>query len=230
MKVLLAVFIALLWSNSVSAQDTTTMFLKAGTTIKDALFRPAAFYYPQFQKGRVFFMDGSTSSASMNYNTLSDEMHFVDPKGDTMAIANVQTIKLITLDKDSFFYDKGFIKLLSSNNNVKFGVKPSFRVVDIQKIGGYDMASSTSAITSYRTFYDGQTVYNLTVKEDMILKKVMIYYFGDKYNRFSAISRKSVLNLFSKQENKVKGYLKENDVDYSNKADLERLHQFLSLL
>jgi len=158
-------------------------------------------------------------------------MQFIDFKGDTLNIANAGTIKFIRINNDLFYYDKGYVKLIKNNNTIKFAAKQTLRVSGKNKIGAYNMASPASAIDSYGSLtVDHKTIYKLTPREDIILTKKTEYYFGDKYNHFVLANKKNLLRLYSKQEGTVAAYLKENNVDFNNREDLEKLLQYLANL
>ncbi|HVF96837.1 MAG TPA: hypothetical protein VM871_05935, partial [Flavisolibacter sp.] len=91
MRVLSLLLFALLHYNSLSAQNTTFITVKAGNKIKDVLATTDVFYYPQFTKGRVVFKDATKGEAALNYSRLLDQMLFIDSKGDTLALADEKT-------------------------------------------------------------------------------------------------------------------------------------------
>jgi len=140
--------------------------------------------YPVFTSGVIYFKDGNTPSALLNYNFLLGEMQFIAPKGDTLSIANEKTIKLITIKDDSFYYDKGYLELIMTGSVVKLVMKQKINVTGTQKIGAYDQPSAVSSISSYTTFSSGPRSYKLNVRQDVLLSKETSYYLGDKFNHF----------------------------------------------
>jgi hypothetical protein len=227
MRTLAILLPALLLFMGAFAQHDKPFLVKAGTSIADAVAPGELYLYPQFRYGRVLYKDGKRSGGKMNYSKLFDEMLFIDPFGDTLAVANEGTIGVISIDTDTFYYDNGYVQYLTTIGNAKLATKASLKVADKQKIGGYDLANSTSAITSYKSYDDGVRSYNLTVREDLILIRVDRYYLGDKYNHFVMANKKNVFDFFSRHEKAVKLYLEQNKVDFNNREDLEKLLQFV---
>jgi hypothetical protein len=225
---LLFLFILMGYSN-LWAQDSTLVTIKAGSSIKDVLTTTNIFRYPQFISGNVFFRNGIKSIAMMNYNSLTDQMLFIDPKGDTLAVKDEKTIKFIALDKDTFYYEEGYVRLVASNSIVKLAEKQIWEVADIRKIGSHNRPSTTFAVTSYSTLTDrfGGTQ-DLLLNEDLVLRKKATYYFGDMYNHFVPAGKKNLLLLFPKEQNSLTNYLKENKVNFDKKNDLEKIAQFLA--
>jgi hypothetical protein len=230
MRTLALPLLVLLYFHGAFAQNASPIIVKAGTSIKESVSPEDLYMYPQFRYGKVVYKDGKRSGGKMNYSKLFDEMLFINPFGDTLAIANERTVSLISIDADTFYYDKGYVKYLTTIGNTKLAVKPSLKVADKVTIGGYDMANPASAITSYKTYDDGVRSYNLTVREDLVLVRVEQYYLGDKYNHFVLANKKNVFDFFSKHEEAVKRYLYENKVDFNSHEDVEKLLLFLASL
>lgn len=164
----------------------------------------------------------------MNYNSLSDQMLFIDAKGDTLAVDNEKTILLVALDKDTFYYADGYLRLVTSNGVVKLAEKKIWQVADIRKIGSHNRPVSTYAVNSYRTLTDGfGRTYDLILDEDVLLRKKAHYYFGDMFNSFVAANKKNLLSFFSKKESMLTSYLKDNKVNFNKRDDMEKLALFL---
>ena len=221
--------VVLLWCYSAYAQDST-ITIKAGTTFSESVSMTDLYEYPQFVYGKVFFRQGDSTVARLNYQRLSDAMQFIDFKGDTLDIAYAGTIKFFRINNDIFYYDDGYVKLLKDNNTVKLAEKRTLRVSGRNKIGAYDMASPTSAITNYGSLIDQKAIYKLVPREDIILSKKTEYYLGDKYNHFVLANKKNLLRLYSKHDRPITAYLKENDIDFNNREDLEKLLGYLTSL
>ena len=206
------------------AQDITFVTIKAGSNINDVLTTPDIFLDPQFITGNVFFSDGTKTSSIMNYNSLADQLLFIDRKGDTLALTDEKTVKFININKDTFYYDDGYIRLVASNSVVKLAEKHIWELADIRKIGSHDRPSTTFDVTSYRTLTDkfGKT-HDLLLNEDLLLRKKTSYYFGDKYNHFTLAGKKNLMELFPKEQNILANYLKKNKVNFGKKDDLEKL-------
>ncbi|MGB8193276.1 MAG: hypothetical protein WCF67_15205 [Chitinophagaceae bacterium] len=224
---LLFLFI-LIGSSNLWAQDSTFVTIKTGSRIRDVLTTTDIFLYPQFIRGKVFFRNGIVATAMMNYNSLNDQMLFIDPKGDSLALKDEKTVDFIALDKDTFYYVDGYVRLVASNSVVKLAERKIWEVADIRKIGSHDRPVATYAVTSYSTLTDGfGKTHDLILNEDLLLRKKPIYYFGDKYNNFVPAGKKNLLSFFSRKEDILANYLKENKVNFYKKDDLEKLAQFL---
>ena len=211
------------------AQDSTLVTIKTGNRIIDVISTKNILLYPNYKSGLVYFRDGTKASAMMNYNSLFDQMLFIAPTGDTLALKDEKIIRLISLDSDTFYYNEGYLRIVESRRPVKLAEKRIWEVADIRKIGSHNRPAATYAVTSYRSLTDqtGKTQ-DLLLDEDILLRKKSYYYFGDTYNHFEPASKKSLPLFFSKPEHLLTNYLKENKVDFQNSNDLIKLLQFLS--
>ena len=230
MKPLLLLFLLLMGYADLSAQDSTFVTIKAGNRVNDVLTPAEIYYYPQFTSGKVFFRDGSKAMGKMNYTRLFDQMLFISPKGDTLALADEKNIKFITIDQDTFYFDEGYVRLILNKGDVKLAEKQIWVVADVRKIGTHNKATSTVAITSLDSYTDRASrakSYDLLINEDMLIRKETQYFFGDKYNHFVRSGKKKLLLLFPKEQPGIENYLKENKVDFDKKDDLERIAQFI---
>ena len=233
MKALLLLFFILIGYTDLSAQDSTLVIVKTGERIEDVLKSSDIYFYPQFVYSKVLFKDGTVADPYMNYNRLYDQMLFISEKGDTLALSDEKNIEFIVNDWDVFYYNAGFLRLIADDTVIKLAEKQTWVLADIRKIGSHDRPTTSVAITSLSYFSNGQDAAKskqLIMNEELVIRKETQYYFGDKYNHFVHASKKRVLNLFSKDEQRIENYINENKVNFDKKNDLEKLCQFLRQL
>lgn len=226
MRVIIFIFILAL-PPSMFAQKRPTVKVRAGDNIMDVMPLSEIFLYPDFTMGRVFLRDGSKTEARLNYNRLVDEMHFVGPKGDTLALDKEETIKYVVISTDTFYYDRGYLKLLSTGSMVKLGMQQIWKISDTRQVGAYNSTNNSTGLLSYVSISEGGRLYDLTVNEDIILTKMERYYFGDNFNRFVPADKSNLLALFPKEQSSISNYLRENKVNFNNRNHLENLIQFI---
>lgn len=186
------------------------------------------YVYPEFTQGNAIFRDGKVNSGKLNYNMLVNEMHFINENGDTLSLTNEKTLRYLAIGADTFYYDNFFLQQLASGESLKLLRRRRIKIADKQKIGAYDQPTSNSAINSYSTFSDGLRMYNLNVREEVIMNKQTLYFFGDKYNSFLPATRKSLLKFFGKNHQLIENYLDNNHPDFNNEQDLLKMVQVLN--
>ena len=227
---LLTIFIFL--TRFACAQDTTTIFIAAGQDVSEVLTPEKIYQYPKFINGKIFFRDGSTSEAPLNYDYLQGEIEFISPKKDTLAIAKEQmlNIKKVIIDTNTFFYNKGYVELVMENQAGKLLKSEMFDVVRREKIGGYDQPSSTSAIESYGSFTGtyGVPELHLKIRENITLVLKTNYFFGDEYNLVLPANKKNLYKVYPSKKDRINAYLEQNSVDYKSPGNLKKLLTYLA--
>lgn len=188
------------------------------------------FLYPEFSNAQVFLRNGVVSEVKLNYNRLVDEMHFIDQKGDTLALDSEHNLRFIVVGNDTFLYDEGYMKIVSSQQAVKLAIRDIWVISETRQVGAYGSTNTSVSMLSFKTMHQDGRLYDLVVNEDIILKKQAKYYFGNSFNQFVIASKANLLMLFPKEEQSISKYLKENKINFNNKADLEKTAQFIAQL
>ena len=227
-KTILLFLLASISYTQLNAQDSSLVTIHMGSRIKDVLTDKDIYLYPKFTRGIAYFRNGSKAGGLMNYSSLDDQMLFIDSKGDTLAIKDEKTLRYISVGTDTFYFDEGFVKLLASNGAVRVAEKKVWEVADIRKMGSHDRPAKTFAVTTVRTITDrfGRTL-DLTLNEDVVLRKKPKYYLADTYSHFLIVNKKNLMSAFPKKQDVLSRYLKENKVNFNNKEDLEKLAAFI---
>lgn len=222
-KIFLA--IAILFASRLFAQDSLTIFIPSDSVVSQVLTPKKIYKYPVFLPGKILFRDGTIAADKLNYNFLNGEIEFV--KKDTLAIAKEQmfNIKMVTIDKDTFFYDKGYLQQVMQAPSGKLLKKQMLGVTKREKIGGYNQPSATSAIESYGSFTDNYGTFTpgLKIKENITLAMRSNYYFGDKFNVFLLATKKNILKLYPNRKDRINQYLKQHNINFKNEKDLKKL-------
>jgi|SRR5688572_17370102 len=136
------------------AADDNYYLVVPGTKLNDVIPTKEIFHYPSFVSGKVYYREGNVQEAVMNYNRLVDEIQFIGPDGDTLALDKEFTIRVVCIGKDTFHFDKGYILLLSSKHAIKLGIKYRFEIGERRQNTGYDMLSSASSALSFSSLQD----------------------------------------------------------------------------
>lgn len=221
------ILIAIMLSNFSFAQKKS-FNVEAGKGIEESLPDSLSYVYPRFERGTVYFRNGSFGNANLNYNLVKGEMLFIDQKGDTMAVDNEPTIKYIVINDDSFYYDKGYLQEVANYPSGKLAKRESIDLGDELKMAGYGQTSSVSAITSLSSIYRGAEYTPLNARGELLLLKHTRYYLGDKFNNFQPVSKKNLVRMFGGNETLLDDYLKQNKLVMNNEDDLKKIIDFLS--
>jgi len=202
--------------------------IPAGEDIKDFLGDSILFRYPQFTQGFVYFRDETVSNALLNLNLINGEMQFIAPSKDTMTVSNEGTIKYITINKDTFYYDKGFVELVHTNTGVKLAKIDVIKPISVKKTGGYGQSSSASAITTVSSFYNNSNQFTkLTENKEVTLRKETIYFVGNSFNKFLPALKRNIYELFNNKEPAIEAFIKKEKIELNKKDDLVKLVDFI---
>ena len=220
-------FCVVLLSTITNAQKRKIFRINPGQKVTDVIVEKEKFTYPNFVNGNVYLRNETFYPAKLNYNSLFGEMQFIDPKGDTLSIADENTIKLIVINTDTFFYNNGYLKQLTNYGNLKLANKEFFSFVNRQKIGGFGETSSAS-IDTYNAVSGTSYFKDLIAKELLTVAKNNEFYIADKFNNFKIVNKKNVVEFYAKNEKEVQSYLKTNKVDYTNVEEIKKMLEFFN--
>lgn len=228
-KTLPLILFLLLAIDSLKSQEKKSYVIKAGESVSEVVPFGELYAYPVFTKGTAYFRNGDISVGMLNYNILSAEMEFISASGDTLALADEPLVKMIALGNDSFFFNEGYISLISSQKGFKLGKRSVFTTAKIEKTGAYDQPMPANMQT-FSGISNGARIAGLIVRENITLVKETAYYFGDKNNEFLPATRKNLRKTFPKQEKNIENYLSKNEVNFGKEEDLKKLVEFLQSL
>jgi hypothetical protein len=212
-------------------QATKYYKIQPGEPMQSVVPATDVYAYPQFEKGAVYFKNGVINSAKLNYNFLLEEMLFIHPLGDTLTLVNPDDIKLILIEKDTFYLaDKRFVKIDTAFGNIKLANATFFAVVNKRRVGAYgtemDAGSDPYALlmapTNNRLGLVPQVVTTITVGRSL--------YIGNRFNEFQPVNRKNVLSFYPEKEDVLKKYIQTNKVDFFKRDDVLRLIDYMSKL
>ena len=220
------IFIMLFTSLPGWAQPGETIRVKSG----EKLPAREKYLYPEFSLGTVFYRDGRPpASARLNYNLLEREMQFLAPGGDTLALAEEQTIRQIKLRDDAYVYDqKGLIlTLLGTYGSASLAVDHSLKIANVDKEGGYGMSSGASAIRTYKSYPTGTgATAKLEQRGDVVFSHQRVLVLINQNNLAFPASRKSVMKMYPKHKSAIEDYMSTHSIQFNDANELKKLLEF----
>lgn len=223
---LLSAFVFLLTS-IVSAQKRKTYVINPGVKATEAIPNDELFLYPGFTPGMVYFKSETHSPGLLNYNFLVAEMQFIDLKGDTLSLADENTIGYIVINTDTFYYDNGYLKFIRNCGNFKLAQKQFLAIANTEKIGAMGMKTSSSSIDTYTRLPGNYKSNGLIAQEVLTLTRNDLYYFGDKFNHFKRLNKKNLIEAYPAKGKEIKNYFKENSLKKITEEDMAKLMESL---
>lgn len=220
--------LAVLFSTTLAAQKRTYVTISTGENIMDKLTSEEVFLYPNFMQGKVYLKDGSIISTRMNYTRVTDEIHFINEKLDTLALGNEKMVKHIIIEKDTMFYDEGYVKQVLGGEKIRLAHKDKWTVIAANKKGAFNSTNNTVQLSAFTLYTASGRIYQLVVNEDIELKRTEQFWVGDENNHFLPANKKNFITLFPKLEPEIVAYLKANKTDFNKREDVEKIVSFLS--
>jgi hypothetical protein len=211
---------------SLYAQET--FVLKPGESFKEVLTFNQIYSYPKFIDGTVYFRDGKTANGKFNYNAVTGEIQFLDGRNDTLSLDNEVTIRQLIISKDTFLFNKAYIRMISSNSSAKLGERIYYKDF-VQKPGAYGVSTSATATNTVDLLVNRRTL-QVDHDHEITLVKRIDFVFAGANNEFFIADRRSVSKAFPKYMKQIDKYLESNPVDFKKLEDLQRLCLFIGSL
>ncbi len=184
--------------------------------IDDALPVREKYEYENFLDGVLIYKSGNQShGVKMNYHQLYGEMKFIDERGDTLFVANTDSIAFVRIGKTLYLHTSSneYLKIISGNNQVKLCSMQKLKLNEGHPVSG--------------------GVFNVPVEYKVLSKKENFYLVG-KEARYEAT--KSGFHIaFPKYKQQIEGYLKQMErqrmpIKFYKEEDLTTLLKFCSSL
>jgi len=230
MKKLLFLLVIVSFSFSVQAQSRKSFSVNPGKKIVEEIPITDIYKYAEFKLGEVSLKNGTAANIKLNYNSVFGEMQYIDPKnGDTLSLAEEKNIKFITVEKDTFYFDEGWLELIGGTSTVRIAKKKLLEITNRERIGAMEVPGF-AAIETYNKYTGSQHMKDLVAKERLTFTEHVSYYFGDRFNHYSRANRKGLLKIYGDSNEKIDKWISEHKIDLSNEDDLKKLSIYLQSL
>jgi hypothetical protein len=180
------------------------------------------YLYPQFTRGYILFRNQNLASAMLNYNRLSGQIVFINPKGDTLEPAYAQDIQFIAITSDTFqFHNKAYTQLITHyTGGVNLYKTEKIKYNGKEKKGAYGGYSATTAASSVDKVSNENDIKKIGVDENALYVLSRQYYLKDSSGKFFPASKKNFKKLFLLKEKEIDEYLQKIKINYVNEIDL----------
>ena len=228
MKVQILILLILISWSCASSHKHDIITVPAGSTVLEHFPFKERYRYPEFVPGRVVFISGVFTETMLNYNILTGEMQFIKSE-DTLSINNPKSI-LYIIAQDTFFYNNGYLEVISDEGNIMVAAKKYVNLKEMQKKDPYGTSSAGSARESYNVIPDDVNFYRLRSNTDLVFEKVEDYYITDSGGEFVPFRKTNTTKLFPQKEEEIRNYIRANRIDFSSQADVLKMAAYLRTL
>lgn len=184
------------------------------------------YIFPEFTKGTVLMKAGVKNEASLNYNSLSEEMIF-ESNGKKLALGQLDLIDTVYIKGRKFIPLKGRFVEIIYNSTYALYAELKCKVKDPGKPAAYGGTSQTSSTTSYSSFFSGGQVYELKLPEGYETSPFVEYWLKKDGELTKFLSIRQLSKMFDESEDLFKEYVRKNNVKYDNQASIVHLIRFL---
>jgi hypothetical protein len=206
------------------AQQGKSVSVKAGDDLAQA-YSPNGFYrFPQFSKAVLFRTSGKPVTGQLlNYDIYSAAMQFINEKGDTLQLINPSLFDSILIGESLFFYREGYLELAASSSSMRLLRKTRIRLIP-EKMGAYGTGNPTGASDKITSFNFGNSVYNISVNENMTIKEQFEWFWMDPAGKLLKATKENLFVLLPAEKRKVaEDYLAKRKVNFGKESDLKKL-------
>jgi len=193
------------------------------------LVEKSHYLFPEFTRGVVLMKDGKTNNASLNYNSLTEEMIF-ENKGTKMAIAPNQ----IPLIDTVFINNRKFVvfndKFVESVYRSTWGlyIEHKCKLEEQGTPAGYGGTTQTSAAKSVSTLAsEGRVIYDLKLPDRYKTNPYFIYWLSKNGELNNFANLRELKKLFEDEKDQIKKYSKTHHVKYEDQESIVQLIGFL---
>ena len=186
--------------------------------------------FPRFEEGTVIYKDGRTVKASLNYNTVEEEMLFKNPDGSILALDDPGKVSAISIGNRFFEYASrdAFYERIPVDS-VFLYVQWKSTLISEGKGSGYGGRSQAAAVTNIGTLSNQTGNYTrFNLDEEFKVKSECSYYLKlkNKWKRFN--SAKTLGKLFKGHGEEIERFASEENIDFKNPEDVKRIIAFCS--
>lgn len=183
------------------------------------------YVFNNFMPGVVKKKSNQEVHRLLNYNTLTEEMVFIDDT-QKFAMTSLEQIDTVYVGGKTFvpvnnmFYEK------LTNTPVALYVRRKTNVLKEGKDIGYGAKSESGAISSVGYLVGWSSVYQLTLPQGYKLVEHSIYFIHKDGMFIQLNSVKKAQSAFPAKANAIKNFVAQNNIQFNNAEHMAKLVEF----
>lgn len=207
------------------AQAKDEYLVRTGQQVSQVIPRSKQFFYPDFQKGQVFYPQGKRSDELLlNYNTLAHIMQYINHNGDTLFIPEESNIfKYVKIGNDIFYhhFKEGYFMLHTRGNQFNLATRTRWKIErrDMLVFNGYGM----TAVSPGSTLSEKRIGENVVKNEDVVYALESLYYLVGPRDAVFHANRAGILKAFSEIKTEMQSFMRENQTRFDDAESLKSL-------
>jgi hypothetical protein len=185
------------------------------------------FLFPGFSKGIIQMKDGRKLTATLNYNIVDEEMIF-QQGNQYMVLDKPEEIDTVYLRNGRFIYiEKTFYEFVAKGTS-SFYIQHKGKYTQVASNTAYGMKSPTNATINVTSAQGGNQVRHLDVPENVTVAPATVYWVKNNGEMKKFTNQNQLAKLFPGNEDKIKEFIKVNNIDIKSKEGLMNLGNFIN--
>jgi hypothetical protein len=187
------------------------------------------FLFTGFSKGIVQMEDGRKLMATLNYNMVDEEMIF-QQGSQYMVLDKPEEIDTVYIQNRRFVYiEKVFYESVAKGTS-NFFIQHKAKYVQEASNTAYGMKSPTNQNINVTTFKAGNQVRVLEMPDNVTVSSTPIYWVKISGEMKKFANQSQLLKLFPGNEDRIKEFIKVNNVDLKSREGLMNTGNFINSL
>jgi hypothetical protein len=187
------------------------------------------FLFSSFEKGLIHMKDGRALTAILNYNMVEEEMVFQQGK-NYMVLDKPEEIDTVYLQNRRFvFTDKVFYEVINSGKVTLF-IQHKSRYTEKGTATAYGMTTKTAATINVTSIQGGNQVRHLELPDNVVVTPANVFWAKINGEMKKFTNQNQLIKLFPGSEEKIKEFIKVNNIDLKSREGLMNLGNFINSL
>jgi len=181
--------------------------------------------FPKFAKSMLLMKNGDKRVATLNYNTVDEEMIF-SQNNQYFTLDRPSDLDTIYLQNRKFVYvEKAFYEVIA-NGTVAMFIQHKNRYTSAGTPTAYGLTSKTNATVTISTARVGNQVRSLDVPDNVVISNGTTYWVRIKDGMHKFTSDRQFLKIFPDKETDLKTFMKKSKIDIKSREDLIKLGNY----
>ncbi|MCU4165662.1 hypothetical protein [Carboxylicivirga caseinilyticus] len=187
----------------------------------------SSYLFDVFTDATILMKDGTTAKAKLNYNTLDEQMVFMQDDQE-LAIAEPSKVKSVKIHQFTFVYGfaEAFLEVLSIGDNQVF-LRHKTKLQNGGLAAGYGTYSESSSAQSYTSVQGaGGRAPQIDVDQsNRIMEEDVLYVFNEG-EFYPVLTKKRLMKVFPDMKDDIENFVKNQNTDFKKVGDVYKIMVF----
>ena len=214
---------------SLPAQNT----IKVNTLNPDSRLFSSGYMNPDFINGTIHFRNGVLGQAKLNFNRFTNQVLFIAPAADTLALAEPETVLWVEIGIDTMYFYHGLVlqKVTHNKTAPDLFVRQNLKMIGKEKKSGYGFYSGAGAINSVPSVSrSGELTTQILADENILYRVETYFYLSDPANNLYPAKKNQLAKACPQHENEINSFIKTQQIDVDKKEDLLQVIDYIQRL